>query len=70
VRGRRAERWVLETDLDDEAQGATLQARLVSEGIERRLGELGARPGDEVTIGDRVFEFVPETETRGAADGR
>jgi GTP-binding protein len=70
VRGRRAERWVLETDLDDEAQLATLQARLVSEGIERRLGELGARPGDEVTIGDRVFEFVPETETRGAADGR
>jgi GTP-binding protein len=60
VRGQRVERWVLEADLDDERDVATLQKRLAREGVDRRLRELGARPGDEVAIGDRVFEFVPD----------
>jgi GTP-binding protein len=64
VRGQRVERWVLETDLDDERSVATLQKRLAREGVDRRLRELGARPGDEVAIGDRVFEFVPDAERR------
>ena len=59
VRGQNVERWLLATDLDDEIQLAKLQKRLVREGVERRLGELGARRGDEVAIGDRVFEFLP-----------
>jgi GTP-binding protein len=60
VRGRRVERWVLETDLDDERSVAALQARLAREGVDRRLRELGARSGDDVAIGERVFEFVPD----------
>jgi GTP-binding protein len=59
VRGQNVERWLLGTDLDDEIQLAKLQKRLVREGVERRLAELGARRGDEVAIGDRVFEFLP-----------
>jgi GTP-binding protein len=72
VKGRNAERWVLETDLDDEVSLAKLQGRLVKEGIERVLAEMGANPGDEVAIGDSVFEFIPDTAARtgGAVDGR
>ncbi|MGZ8571927.1 MAG: GTPase ObgE [Actinomycetota bacterium] len=72
VKGRNVEQWVLGTDMDDEVQLAKLQGRLVREGIERRLADLGAHPGDEVAIGDRVFEFIPEAaaEAEGAADGR
>jgi GTP-binding protein len=66
VRGRSVERWVMETDLDDERQVARLQARLKKEGVDRKLTALGARPGDEVSIRGRVFEFVPD-ETPGDA---
>ena len=60
VKGQNIERLLFETDLDDEIQLAKFQKRLVREGIERRLAELGAHPGDEVAIGDRVFEFIPD----------
>ena len=60
VEGRVVEHWVAETDFDDERQIAKLQDRLRKEGVERRLAEVGARRGDEVTIGDRTFEFFPE----------
>ena len=60
VAGRRAERWVEETDFDDPASIAALQGRLVKEGIERLLAEVGACRGDDVVIGDREFEFFPE----------
>ena len=72
VKGQHIERLLLETDLDDEIQLATFQKRLVRDGIERRLAELGANPGDEVAIGDRVFEYIPDepAEARGVADGR
>jgi GTP-binding protein len=62
VSGRSVERWVLETDLDDEGAVALLQRRIKKEGIERTLASLGARPGDEVAILDRVFEYVPDDE--------
>ena len=72
MKGQNVERLLLETDLDDEIQLAKFQKRLVREGIERRLAELGANPGDEVAIGDRVFEFIPDApaEAQGAVDGR
>jgi GTPase len=60
VKGRNVERWVAETDLDDDREVARLQQRLKKEGVDRRLRALGARPGDEVQIRDRVFEFVPD----------
>jgi GTP-binding protein len=59
VKGQAIERLMLETDMDDELQLAKLQKRLVKEGVERRLTELGAREGDEVSIRDTVFEFLP-----------
>jgi len=67
VRGQRVERWVLEADLDDERSVAALQRRLAREGVDRRLREMGARPGDEVRIGERVFEFVPDRSERDDA---
>ena len=60
VRGRGVERWVMETDLDDERQVERLQARLRKEGVERRLAALGARAGDDVEIRGRVFEYLPD----------
>ena len=68
VRGRSVERWVRETDLDDERQVTGLQRRLIKEGVERQLARVGARRGDEVRIGDRAFEFLPEDGAAPAAE--
>jgi GTPase len=65
VVGRSVERWVAETDFEDAGKVATLQRRLIKEGVERQLAASGAEPGDEIVIGDRAFEFVPG----GAIDG-
>ena len=65
VAGRGVERWVVDADLDDPRSVATLQRRFVTEGIERRLIEAGARRGDEVLIGDKAFEFFPEDANQG-----
>jgi GTP-binding protein len=76
VTGSRVERWVAEVDLDDERQVADLQRRLIRAGVERRLAAVGARPGDEVAIGDATFEFRPgppvapdEDRVEGEGDG-
>jgi len=60
VRGRRAERAVETTDLDNEEAVARLQRLLVTMGVERLLGDAGARAGDEVRIGDAAFDFEPD----------
>jgi GTP-binding protein len=60
VEGPAVERWVAETDFDDERSVARLQQRLRREGVERRLSEVGARRGDEVVIGAQAFEFLPQ----------
>lgn len=70
VKGQAVERWILETDMDDERQLVKLQKRLVKEGVERRLTELGAREGDEVAIRDKVFEFLPGDRFQEGQDGR
>jgi GTP-binding protein len=59
VSGRNVERWVRETDLDDERQLTRLQRQLIKEGVERQLTKAGARRGDEIRISDRAFEFLP-----------
>jgi GTP-binding protein len=64
VVGRDVERWVAATDFEDPDEVAALQGRLRREGVERRLAEQGARRGDEVLIGDRAFEFLPDEERR------
>jgi GTP-binding protein len=59
VRGRNVERWVRETDIDDERELTRLQRRLIKEGVERQLTKAGAHRGDEIRISDRAFEFLP-----------
>jgi len=59
VRGRNVERWVRETDIDDERELTRLQRRLIKEGVERQLAKAGAHRGDEIRISDRAFEFLP-----------
>jgi GTPase len=60
VSGRRAERSVATTDMDNEEAVSRLQRRLISMGVERLLKESGAAPGDEVRIGDIAFDFEPD----------
>ena len=59
VIGRNVERWVRETDIEDERQLTRLQRRLIEEGVERQLTKAGAHRGDEIRISDRAFEFLP-----------
>ncbi len=60
VEGPMVERWVEETDFEEAREVAELQNRLRRAGVERRLVEMGARRGDEVTIAGRGFEFIPD----------
>jgi GTP-binding protein len=62
VRGLRAERAVATSDLDNDESVRRLQRRLVAMGVESALAAAGARAGDEVRIGDSVFDFEPEDE--------
>jgi GTPase len=61
VAGRNVDRWVQQTDLDDEEQVATLQRNLRREGVFRSLESAGAAEGDDVEIRGRVFAYVPDT---------
>jgi GTPase len=65
VRGKRAERAVATTDLDNDEAVARLQERLIKMGVERRLEDAGARAGDEVRIGEAAFDFEPESQRAG-----
>lgn len=60
VTGKRAERAVEMTDLDNEEAVERLQRRLITLGVERMLSEAGARRGDDVRIGAAEFAFEPE----------
>ena len=60
VYGRRAERAVAITDLDNEVSVERLQRRLIAMGVEEALAAAGAKRGDEVFIGGVSFDFEPE----------
>lgn len=62
VTGPRVERWVQMTPLDNREAARYLQGRLRREGVERALVRAGARAGDDVAIGDALFEFTPELD--------
>ncbi|MHB0976535.1 MAG: GTPase ObgE [Candidatus Aquicultorales bacterium] len=59
VRGTPVERAVVMTDFANEEAVAYLQRRLIRLGVEEKLAEAGAAEGDEVQIGDLVFDFHP-----------
>ena len=68
VRGAKPERWVKQTDFGNAEAVGYLADRLNRIGIEDRLLELGARPGDGVAIGGAdavIFDFAPQVEIGG-----
>ena len=62
VHSIRAARWVQMLPLEDRDAVRYIQARLRRGGIEAALIDAGARTGDEVVIGDVVFDFDPELD--------
>jgi GTPase len=61
VHGTRPERWVNQTDFDNDEAVGYLGDRLARLGVEDELLRLGARPGCAVTIGDMTFDWEPQT---------
>ncbi|EFA22050.1 GTPase ObgE [Bifidobacterium gallicum] len=59
VRGEKPERWVMQTNFDNDEAVGYLADRLNRLGVEDALRKQGARPGDEVRIGrgDREVSF-------------
>lgn len=66
VRGDKPERWVAQTDFNNQEAVGYLADRLNRIGIEDELLTLGARPGDAVAIGRGehpvVFDFAPQVD--------
>jgi GTP-binding protein len=69
VRGEKPERWVRQTDFGNDEAVGYLGDRLNRLGVENRLLEVGAEPGDDVIIGTGpdavVFVFDPAVEAGG-----
>ncbi|MCV7154464.1 GTPase ObgE [Mycolicibacterium pyrenivorans] len=61
VRGARPQRWVAQTNFDNDEAVGYLGDRLARLGVEEELFKLGARPGCAVTIGDMTFDWEPQT---------
>ncbi|HEX6445242.1 MAG TPA: GTPase ObgE, partial [Streptosporangiales bacterium] len=70
VRGAQPERWVKQTDFDNDEAVGYLADRLNRLGVEKKLVELGATPGCDVRIGDgaEAVEFAWEPTLDAAAD--
>ncbi len=61
VRGTRPERWVAQTNFDNDEAVGYLGDRLARLGVEDELFKRGAKPGCAVTIGDMTFDWEPAT---------
>jgi GTP-binding protein len=59
VRGARPERWVRQTNFDNDEAIGYLADRLARLGVEDSLGAAGAEPGGTVRIGTREFDWQP-----------
>ncbi|MBM9467360.1 GTPase ObgE [Nakamurella leprariae] len=59
VSGVRPERWVRQTDFNNDEAVGYLADRLARLGVEDALAAAGARPGAPVTIGDVTFDWEP-----------
>ncbi|GIE91167.1 GTPase ObgE [Actinoplanes regularis] len=59
VRGSQVERWIKQTNFDNDEAIGYLADRLERLGVEDKLGKLGARAGDPVRIGTREFDWQP-----------
>ncbi|MFT3899757.1 MAG: GTPase ObgE [Gordonia sp. (in: high G+C Gram-positive bacteria)] len=61
VRGERPERWIRQTQFDNDEAVGYLADRLNRLGVEEELHRLGAQPGAPVTVGDVTFDWEPTT---------
>lgn len=61
VSGARPERWIRQTNFDNDEAVGYLADRLARLGVEEELLRLGAQPGCAVTIGDVTFDWEPQT---------
>jgi GTP-binding protein len=68
VTGKTVERWVIQTEWDNEEAISYLQRRLEKIGVERELIAAGAKPGDEIRIVNRAFGFETATSIYEAAE--
>jgi GTPase len=59
VRGARVERWIKQTNFDNDEAVGYLADRLERLGVEAMLAKRGAQPGDPVRIGEREFDWQP-----------
>jgi GTP-binding protein len=59
VRGAQVERWVLQTNFDNDEAIGYLADRLERLGVETAIGKKGAEPGDPVRIGVQEFDYQP-----------
>jgi GTP-binding protein len=59
VRGPKPERWVRQTNFDNDEAVGYLADRLARLGVEDALAKSGAEPGCLVRIGDREFDWQP-----------
>ena len=59
VRGGKPERWVVQTNFDNEEAVGYLADRLARLGIEEALAKKGAEPGAVVRIGSYEFDWQP-----------
>lgn len=62
VRGTQPERWVHQTNFDNDEAVGYLGDRLARLGVEDELLKRGAKPGCAVTIGDMTFDWEPATQ--------
>ncbi|WP_132993824.1 GTPase ObgE [Gordonia zhaorongruii] len=63
VRGSRPERWIRQTQFDNDEAVGYLADRLNRLGVEAALVKKGARPGAAVTIGAVTFDWEPAAPT-------
>jgi GTP-binding protein len=61
VRGVRVERWVRQTNFDNDEAVGYLGDRMERLGVEAMLVKKGAQAGDPVRIGDREFDWQPNS---------
>ena len=59
VRGPQVERWVRQTNFDNDEAIGYLSDRLERLGVEAALGKQGAKAGDPVRIGVQEFDWAP-----------
>ena len=61
VTGEKLERWIKQTDFENDEAVGFLADRLAKAGVEQELWKAGAVEGSEVTIGAITFEWDPQT---------